>query len=192
MRNELLDTMFGMIDLNDYVQESSAGEVLTSDALKKLCQSKESRLKFAACSEMRKRNIISEDIQPKEMLGVVMEVAVDTVKVDRVAVYSDGRARYLGFDGKMLIWEQHFFQIEKLIADIISKAEKIFIDVNDLEDRVRQNIKKGDIRITALTSEGYKVLEGEFASVAQVNQNQDFIKTMMQLIQMLKQVSGSK
>lgn len=192
MEDELVNTLFGKIDLNDYVQENNKSGTMSSDDLKKLCQSKESRLKFAAYGESRKRNIILEDINPNEILGVVMEVAIDKTKVDRIAVYSDGRARYLRFNGKLLIWEQHFFPIVKVIVDAISKAEKLFVDVNEWEDTFRRNIKKGDIRITTLTPNGYKIIEGEFSSVARINQNQDFIKTMMQLIQMLQQFAGNK
>lgn len=190
--NELLDALFGKVNLKDFLHENNKSEAISSDDLKKMCRSEESRLKFAACSESRKRNIMLEDIQPNEFLGVVMEVAIDKNQVDRVAVYSDGRARYLGFDGRMLIWEQHFIPIEKVIVDIISKAEKLFVNVNSWEHTFQQDIKKGNIRITALTPNGYKILEGEFSSVARMKQNQDFIKTMMQLIQMLKQFAGNK
>lgn len=187
--NHLLDVMFGNLDLKEYVQVDSSDRNLYLQKLQDLTASKESRLRFAAYKEIRNLNEQSRDINLNEVLGFIMEVGVAIGKIDRIAVYPDGRARYYGFDGKMAIWEPQLSPITKLIMDILSNVEPVFSNTLSWKDDYQKDLMQAYIRFTVLTPNGYKNIDGEFSKIASAREYQNIIKSATQLIQMLKKVS---
>ena len=129
------------------------------------------------------------DMNPDEILGFVMEVGVDNDKVDRIAAYSDGSARYFGFDGTMIMWDQRVSTVEQTIMSIIENAKTVFSDISLWRDSYFTDLKKGNIRFNVLTPNGYKIIEGEFGLVAKISKFQVLLKSAMQLIQLLKTFS---
>ncbi len=188
-QNELLDAMFGKINVKEYLQGEAKCETISSDDLIKLCHSEESRLRFAAYSELKKQNIVLQNLNPNEIFGFVMEVGVDSGKVDRIAAYTDGSARYFGFDGTMIMWDQRVSTVEQTISILIENAKTVFSDISLWRDSYFEDLKKGNIRFNVLTPNGYKIIEGEFGLVAKIDRFQGLLKPAMQLIQLLKSFS---
>ncbi len=186
-QNELLDVMFGNLNVKEYLPEHSEGTSL--DELMKLCHSEESRVRFAAYSELRNENKMPQNTNPNEILGFVMEVGVDDDKVDRIAAYTDGSARYFGFDGTMIMWDQRAATVEQTILSIMENAKTVFADISLWRGTYFENLKKGNIRFNVLTPNGYKIIEGEFGLVAKIHKFQMLLKPSMQLIQLLKSFS---
>ncbi|WP_143132917.1 hypothetical protein [Pseudoduganella namucuonensis] len=106
-----------------------------------------------------------QPVPPKETLGVVVEVALEE-GLDVLAAYADGTARYINHTGKVSVYESHPPEIAAQARELV-KAAKGMVKTPVAGIRQRHLPPAGgQVRATALASDGLYVNQGPFAAMA--------------------------
>ena len=103
-----------------------------------------------------------ETVNEKELLGVIVEVAMPE-GLDVLAAYRDGRARYINYSGKIVIWEVPTPESEKLVQELFAIAEEVVQKIGPW-NKPRRPFPTGDtLRLNFLVSDGLYFGEGPFS-----------------------------
>jgi len=116
----------------------------------------ESRVKILAFNKM-----IANGHQPaqKELLGIIVEVGL-MEGLDVLASYSDGRARYINYSGKTIIWEAVTPESALLTGQLFRDGNTIMEVTGPWDEPRRPQPAQGMARITLLVSDGLYFGEG--------------------------------
>lgn len=102
------------------------------------------------------------EVPPKELLGVIVEVALDD-GLDVLAAFSDGGVRYLNQSGKIAVVEADATPLAGLAKELITVARPIVEKIGPWEEQRLPPPKAGNVRITFLVSDGLYFGEGPYA-----------------------------
>jgi hypothetical protein len=116
----------------------------------------ESRIKILAYTRLRNLGHI---IKEKELLGVIVEVGLDE-GLDVLASYQDGRARYINYTGKMIIWESPDITSEDLTHNLFRESLNIVKRIGPWHEARKPAPDRGNVRISFLVSDGLYFGEG--------------------------------
>ncbi len=110
----------------------------------------ESRMKLLGYNKLRTNGY---NVQEKELLGVIVEVGLDS-GLDVLAAYKDGTARYINQAGKMIIWETRTDESDKLINNIFSAAQPVVSRIGAWGKPRISEPRNNEIRINLLVADG--------------------------------------
>ena len=113
-------------------------------------ESLESRIKLLVYHKLR---AAGHTITNKELLGVIVEVGMDG-GLDVLASYKDGRARFISYSGRMIIWETTDATSNQLTEKLFAESEKIVAKIGPWNNPRRPHPSTGMARISFLVSDG--------------------------------------
>ena len=93
------------------------------------------------------------------VLGLILEVPQQNA-IEYLAMYSDKSARYINYTGKVGVWDTHEVNMDKLIADIITKSQDYFN--NEKLKTGRNKLTSDKVRFSFLTIAGIYQVEKTF------------------------------
>ena len=128
-------------------------------------ENEESRVRALAYNWLRARK---ESVPPGKLLGVIFEVPIDN-GLDTLAVYADGRVRYINHTGVMSIFEGTPPEIAAGGKAIVASAATVVGSFKP-SDKDRAPPPTVEVRVTLLTSDGLYVAPGILAGDRQRSQ----------------------
>lgn len=168
--NPLRDTLFGDMPLADWAKRDNAGSPWSEFAeahrhlqaqdipaattlLQQITTTPnlEPRHYLQAWHELRRLG--KRPAQPKQLLGVVVEVAMDT-GLDILAAYADHSARYFNYSGAAVIWEHPDPSLDGHIDRLLDTANRILFQTGVWEGPRPPAPPTGQARISMLAPGG--------------------------------------
>lgn len=103
-----------------------------------------------------------ETVETKELLGVIVEVVMPE-GLDVLAAYEDGRARYINYSGRIIVWEVPTEESNKLVDELFAASEETVNQIGPWNE-ARRPFPVGDmVRLSFLVSDGLYFGEGPFS-----------------------------
>jgi hypothetical protein len=124
--------------------------------------SNEARLRLWAWHSLRQLGKFPSPDLARQVLGVIIEVPY-AERLDVLAAYADGTARYINHQGGMIVWDRIDETITPLVMNVIREAQPIGAPQ---EDRLEENIPGEQVRLSVLTPGGIHVWQGVAAENA--------------------------
>ena len=183
--DELINAIFGKVRLENYVNPVDDSIEAYIAEINKLTKDGESIFQYTAYRELSHLGEVV-NVSSDEVFGLVLEVGVDDNRVDTVAAYEDGRVRYLGCDGKGILWEPEIDLITEDAKNAVKEGETVFLNTREWYDERKIGLSRGYIRFSTLTAGGLKILEGEYEKAMQVPQFAHLINSMMKIMKAVK------
>lgn len=151
----------------------------------------ESRHYLVAWQALRELGVAVPSTHAKQVLGVVVEVAVET-GVDLVAAYADGSSRYYNYTGAGVVVDSPPPHIRKLVDDLIEMAVPVVQRIGPW-DKPRPAPPTGDgVRINFLTPSGLHFGQGSFGVLSRDPMAGPVIGAAFQLMQGLMELGKRK
>lgn len=126
--------------------------------LKEIANDKHSEARTIVWAWNGLRELGETSTTPK-VLGLILEVPQQNT-TEYLAMYSDGTARYINYTGSVAVWETHDNEMDKLLLDITSKAQK-FVEKEKLSNGRNKSITD-KVRFNFLTTSGILQIEKTF------------------------------
>lgn len=126
-------------------------------------ESNDGRVRAIAFNKLRASG---EDVVPKRVLGVIVEVPLGT-GLDVLAAFSEGGVRYLNQSGKAAFFEGQGNAVEYLAKELIAVSQPIVNRIGPSDKKRLPPPKAGNVRITFLVSDGFYFAEGPFRTMQQ-------------------------
>lgn len=101
-------------------------------------------------------------IEQKELLGVIIEVAMPE-GLDVLAAYKDGRARYINYSGRIVVWEVPTEESNKLIDQLFAASEETVNQIGPWNEDRRPFPVEDMVRLNFLVSDGLYFGEAPFS-----------------------------
>jgi hypothetical protein len=118
--------------------------------------SNEARLRLWAWHNLRQLGKYPSPDLARQVLGVVIEVPFED-RMDVLAAYADGTARYINHQGGMIVWDRVDETITPLVMNVVREAQPIGAPQ---EDRLEENIPSDQVRLSILTPGGIHAWQG--------------------------------
>jgi hypothetical protein len=118
--------------------------------------SNEARLRLWAWHNLRQLGKYPSTDLARQVLGAVIEVPFEE-RLDVLAAYADGTARYINHQGGMIVWDRMDETITPLVLSVIREAQPIGAPQ---EDRIDDPIPPDHVRLSVLTPGGIHVWQG--------------------------------
>ena len=122
----------------------------------------ESRVRILAYNLLNAAKITTE---PKELLGVIVEVALPE-GLDVLAAYNDGTARYINHSEKLIVWDTQTENSKGLVKDLFEKSINVVNKIGRWDHGRKPFPTNGAARLTFLVSDGLTFGEGPFDMLA--------------------------
>ena len=119
--------------------------------------SSEARMRLWAWHNLRMLGKYPSPDLSRQVLGVIIEVPFEE-RMDVLAAYADGTARYLNHQGGTIIWDRLDELITPLVMTVIREAMPIGAPQ---EDRLDDPVPPNQVRLSVLTPGGIHVWQGE-------------------------------
>ena len=140
---------------SDKVDENELNEIINNN-------NSESRVKLLSYNLLKN---MKKNTTKGLLLGVIIEVSLEK-GLDTVAVYKDFSARYINYSGKMVVWETQNSNFTSMVKDLFKYSDIVVKKIGPWDkDRLPQP-KKGNVRLTFLTSDGIYFGEGLINTIA--------------------------
>jgi hypothetical protein len=123
----------------------------------------ESRNRILAFNYLRSKNV---KVPAGRVLGVVVEVALDA-GLDTLAVFVDGRMRYINHSGKLAIFEATPASMEADRKNLMRASAEAAAEIGPWDKPRRPPPTQGDVRLTFLVSDGIYFGEGPLSGIEQ-------------------------
>ncbi len=141
----------------------------------------ESRVRMLAYNWLHEN---AQPVPPKETLGVVIEVPLEQ-GLDVLAAYADGTVRYINHMGSISVYESHPAEIAAQAKEIVETAQGM-VKQQPVGTRRRQAPPSlGDVRLTALVSDGLYVGQGAFEAIATGKQTAPVLQGAQKLLDLI-------
>lgn len=141
----------------------------------------ESRVRMLAYNWLHEN---AQPVPPKETLGVVIEVPLEQ-GLDVLAAYADGTVRYINHMGSISVYESHPAEIAAQAKEIVETAQGM-VKQQPVGTRRRQAPPTlGDVRLTALVSDGLYVGQGAFEAIAAGKQTAPVLQGAQKLLDLI-------
>jgi hypothetical protein len=134
-------------------EAAEAGRLLRAVTL----VSNEARLRLWAWHNLRQLGKYPSPDLSRQVLGVVIEVPYED-RMDVLAAYADGSARYINHQGGMIVWDRLDETITPLVMNVIREAQPIGAPQ---EDRIDDPVLPDQVRLSVLTPGGLHIWQGE-------------------------------
>ncbi len=118
--------------------------------------SNEARLRLWAWHNLRQLGKYPSPDLARQVLGVVIEVPFED-RLDVLAAYADGTARYINHQGGMIVWDRTDETITPLVLSVIREAQPIGAP---MEDRLEEGVPSDQVRLSVLTPGGIHTWQG--------------------------------
>lgn len=118
--------------------------------------SNEARLRLWAWHNLRQLGKYPSPDLARQVLGAVIEVPFED-RLDVLAAYADGTARYINHQGGMIVWDRVDEIITPLVMNVIREALPFGAPQ---EDRLEEHIPGDQVRLSVLTPGGIHVWQG--------------------------------
>jgi hypothetical protein len=160
------------------------------DAIAKISRDKnqESRVRMLAFNALRKAGRAAPE---KEYLGTIIEVRLPE-GLDTVAVFADGRARYINYTGKMAVVEGKPSPFDDEIAKVIEASKPIVAAIGPWDKERLPPPKEDNIRMTFLVSDGLYFGEGPMQAMQRERMAAPLIDAATKLLLKLVDTSTRK
>lgn len=126
-------------------------------------ETEESRVRILAFNYLRSKNV---KVPTGQVLGVIVEVPLDG-GLDTLAVFADGRMRYINHSEKLAIFEATPATMENDRARLMRAAAEAAARIGPWDKPRRPAPVKGNVRLTFLASDGLYFGEGPFSAIQQ-------------------------
>lgn len=133
-------------------ENSEAGRLLRAVTL----ISSEARLRLWAWHNLRQLGKYPSPDLARQVLGVIIEVPYED-RMDVLAAYADGSARYINHQGGMIVWDRLDETITPLVMNAIRETPALGAPQ---EDRLDDPIAPDEVRLNVLTPGGIHVWQG--------------------------------
>lgn len=127
--------------------------------------SAESRVRLWAWHALRALGDKPSSMFASEVLGVVVEVPIDDDGLDVLAVYADGRARYLTHDDRMIVREGTRGEVDANSAAVLKYADILLRIPPAPRDPEAEAPPPESVRFTGLSAQGLHRVEVPWADV---------------------------
>ncbi len=144
--------------------------------------SNEARLRLWAWHNLRQLGKYPSPDLSRQVLGVVIEVPYED-RLDVLAAYADGTARYINHQGGMIVWDRTDETITPLVLNVIREAQPMGAPQ---EARLDEPIEPEQVRLSLLTPGGIYVWEG---APADAPTNAKVFTSMAELLRALIQAA---
>jgi len=141
----------------------------------------ECRIKLLAYYLLRKQG---EKIQTKELLGVVIEVALEE-GLDVLAAYQDGTARYINYSEKVILLEDAQEQSNQLIQILFDKSNQVINQIGPWNQDRLPYPDTGQVRLSFLVSDGLYFGQGPINQLFQDPMGGPVLESASQLMSYL-------
>jgi hypothetical protein len=141
----------------------------------------ESRVRMLAYNWLHEN---AQPVPPKETLGVVIEVPLEQ-GLDVLAAYADGTVRYINHMGSISVYESHPAEIAAQAKEIVATAQSMVIQQPAGTRRRQAPPTLGDVRLTALVSDGLYVGQGAFEAIATGKQTAPVLQGAQKLLDLI-------
>lgn len=118
--------------------------------------SNEARVRLWAWHNLRMLGKYPSPDLARQVLGVIIEVPFED-RMDVLAAYADGTARYINHQGGMIVWDRMDETITPLVMNVIRETQPIGAPQ---EDRLDDPVQPGEVRLNVLTPGGIHVWQG--------------------------------
>lgn len=118
--------------------------------------SNEARLRLWAWHNLRQLGKYPSTDLARQVLGVVIEVPIED-RLDVLAAYADGTARYINHQGGMIVWDREDETITPLVLSVIREAQPIGAPQ---EERTDETVPTDQVRLSVLTPGGIHMWQG--------------------------------
>jgi hypothetical protein len=133
-------------------EASEAGRLLRAVTL----ISNEARVRLWAWHNLRMLGKYPSPDLARQTLGVVIEVPYED-RLDVLAAYADGTARYINHQGGTILWDRVDETITPLVMNVIRETHPIG---QVMEDRSEDPLAAGSVRLSVLTPGGIHIWQG--------------------------------
>jgi hypothetical protein len=123
----------------------------------------EGRVRALAYNKLR---AVREQVPPKTLLGVIVEVRFEE-GLDVLAAFSEGGVRYLNQSGKVAIFEGPGNPVEGLAKQLISASQPLVDQIGPWDKQRLPPPAVGNMRMTFLVSDGLYFGEGPLGTLQQ-------------------------
>jgi hypothetical protein len=124
-------------------------------------EKEESRLRILAFNYLRSKQV---KVPVGQVLGVVIEVPLDG-GLDALAVFGDGRIRYLNHSGKLAVFEATPATMDDDCKRLMRASVKAAAKIGPWDKPRRPPPTEGHVRLTFLVSDGLYFGEGPSAAI---------------------------
>ncbi len=138
--------------------------------------SNEARLRLWAWHNLRQLGKYPSPDLARQVLGVIIEVPFEE-RLDVLAAYADGTARYINHQGGMIVWDRVDETITPLVMSVVREAQPIGLA---MEDRIDDNIPTDQVRLSVLTPGGIHMWQGV------ASENETFTKVFANMADLLR------
>ncbi len=121
----------------------------------------ESRVRILAFNRLRSMGV---KVPAGQLLGVVVEVPLEQ-GLDTLAVFSDGRIRYINHSGKVAAFEVTPASMERDRKNLMAASAKAITRIGPWDQPRRPPPVPGHVRLTFLVSDGLYFGEGPFSAI---------------------------
>lgn len=125
----------------------------------------ETRQHLQAWHVLRELGVQPEAADSKQVLGVVLEVALEQGN-DTLAAYRDHSARFISHSGKLIVWERREPQVDAMIDQLLAAGQRIAEKIGPWTEPRCVPPSNGNVRVSLLTPSGLHFGEGQFKVLA--------------------------
>ena len=151
----------------------------------------ESRHYLQAWQFLRAAGVQPDAEHAKQVLGVVVEVAVDDGLIV-VAGYADGTARYLHQSGGGVVWDRPNDSLEAPINSLLESGQGVAQIIGPWDGPPPEAPPTGEARITMLTPSGRHFGQGDYGVMAADGIGGPVLAAGFELLQLLVALTEQK
>ncbi|MFN7951753.1 MAG: hypothetical protein U0610_08490 [bacterium] len=202
------DTLFGDLPLSEWSQDKPEAEPWTwfaearaardrgdeagaVHALERVLGARglEARHYLQAFQGLRELGFAAPDEVAKNVLGVVVEVAMDD-GLDLLAAYADRSARYYNYSGAGVVWDRPDDSLDEPIAAVLDAGSTIVAQIGPWDGDRPEPPPNGHVRLNMLTPSGLHFGQAPFEAFARDGLAGPLLQAATQLMQRLVTLSG--
>ena len=152
--------------------------------LRTLTENQESRVELLAWTALRELGELPPPQRAKEVLGVIVEVAMNGGE-DLVAAYAERKARYYNYSGAGVVWETDNPRLNPQIEALLEAGRKVVAVIGPWEQKRPDIPTSNKVRLNILTPRGLHFGEGDMNAMSRDPMGGPVIKTAFDLMQAL-------
>jgi hypothetical protein len=152
--------------------------------LKTLTEGQEARVELLAWSALRELSISPPQERAKEVLGVIVEVAMQGGE-DLVVAYREHTARYFNHSGAGVVWETNDPRLNPQIDALLEAGRKVAAMIGPWEQKRPDVPGANMVRVNMLTPSGLHFGEGTMSVLSRDAIGGPVIKAALDLMQAL-------